>query len=128
VKKSQIPGAGLGLFAKRDLGEGELREPLRGELISEKEVNILYRRGVKFNNLMSAGAGLVWDCANTQSLAKYANTLKEVNMLTFPSLHINSAFQDLQEKEDFTYLVNFTSIRKDEEIFVDYGNKFKEFP
>jgi hypothetical protein len=127
VKNSQIPGAGLGLFAKRDLSAGELREPLRGELTSEKTVNKLFQRGVKFSNLMSAGAGMVWDCANTESFAKYANTLTKSNILEFPSLHINSIFQDIQEKEDFAYLVNLTNIRKDDEIFVDYGNRFK-FP
>jgi len=54
VKPSQIPGAGLGLFTKRDFNKGEILTEYKGKVISSKysyhKVFAYENKMIKINN------------------------------------------------------------------------------
>ena len=119
IKKSQIPGAGKGLFTNKDIKKGAKIIEYRGEILNEKEFNkraekneIYYVFFVKKN--------LYIDPMHTpQYKARYVNDAAGFNRVK--GLRNNSYFDVIDNR---CFIISSRNIKAGEEIFVSYTKSY----
>ena len=117
VKKSTVPGAGLGLFSTKPIPKGSRIVEYKGKITTWKDVD--HKKGtngyiyyVKRNHVIDAGT-------YTKALARYANDAKGLNRksgLTNNSAYIEDGLR--------VYIEAKKDIPSGSEILVDYGKEY----
>jgi SET domain-containing protein len=119
VKKSQLPGAGKGLFTTKPIKKGTKIIEYRGEIIEWKE----YRKRVKEEKdgyLFFIRRNKCIDAYNTpQYKARYANDANGI--VRVKGLKNNAQYEIHNDK---CYIVATRDIKAGEEIFVDYTKEY----
>lgn len=119
VKKSQLPGAGKGLFTTKPIKKGTKIIEYRGEIIEWKE----YRKRVKEEKdgyLFFIRRNKCIDAYNTpQYKARYANDANGI--VRVKGLKNNAQYEI---HNDRCYIVATRDIKAGEEIFVDYSKEY----
>jgi hypothetical protein len=100
LKKSQIPGAGKGLFTRIDISKGQLIVEYKGKLVLWKDVKHE-------------------DGYNLKSFGRYANDARGFSKIT--GLKNNSEYVVKRNK---CYLSAIRKIHKGEEILIPYGKAY----
>ncbi len=119
VKKSKIPGAGKGLYTKRDIKKGERFLEYLGEIITEKELdrraeNDLYGYAFYISKKKCI------DAYNTpQALARFANDAKGLTRVD--GLKNNSCYDIWKNR---AWILAEKNIKAGEEILVSYGAEY----
>ena len=117
VKRSRLPGAGNGLFAKRFIPKGMLIVEYKGRITTWKDVEhhegsngyIYY---VKRNHVI--------DASRTRSaLARYANDARGLGRVK--GLYNNAEYVEVGHK---VFIKSTKDIEAGEEIFVAYGKEY----
>lgn len=121
IRKSNIPGAGKGLFAKRLFRRGERVVEYEGEVITWAQCR-------KRNEKME-GVGAYYfyisnrkcvDAQNTlEAFARYANDA--AGLVRLPGIRNNARYEVYRGKP---YIVASRNIPEGEEIFVSYGKEY----
>ena len=121
VKKSKIPGAGKGLFAKEMFKRNDKVIEYTGEIITWKECQ-------KRNEALD-GVGLYYfyvsdkKCIDAQnvpeSLARYANDA--AGFVRLPGFRNNARFEVIKSKP---YIIASRNIKPGDEIYVSYGKEY----
>jgi SET domain-containing protein len=117
VKKSGLPGAGKGLFAKKFIPKGARIVEYKGKITTWKEVdshdgNNGYIYYVKRNYVIDASG-------NSKALARYANDAKGLTRVKGIS---NNAHY--QEEGNRVFIEAIKDIPAGSEIFVEYGKEY----
>ncbi|MEO8852793.1 MAG: SET domain-containing protein-lysine N-methyltransferase [Ginsengibacter sp.] len=117
VKKSNIPGAGKGLFTKQFIAKGKLIVEYKGRITTWKEV----LNGKVFNGyVFYLNRSHVIDCMPCKkALARFANDANGLNKIG--NLRNNSKFIIEQNK---VYIHASKDICAGEEILVSYGRDY----
>lgn len=119
VKKSQLPGAGKGLFTTKDIKKDSKIIEYRGEIIDWKE----YCKRVKEDKdgyLAYISRKKSIDAYNTpQYKARYANDAE--GLIKIKRLKNNAEYQIIDDK---VYIVATRDIKAGEEIFVSYSKEY----
>jgi SET domain-containing protein len=119
VKKSQLPGAGKGLFTTKPIKKGTKIIEYRGEIIQWKE----YLKRVKEEKdgyLFFIRRNKCIDAYNTpQYKARYANDANGI--IRVKGLNNNAQYEI---HNDRCYIVATRDIEAGEEIFVDYTKEY----
>ena len=121
VRRSQVPNAGMGLFARRELPRGT-KLKYRGQLMTSQQVEEKYPGDVLAPYTLSFkrfGHVFFVDASETpQHLARYANDSH--GTLFIP----NAVFRDPDPGRLWPCLYLTRSVKPGEEIFADYGRVF----
>lgn len=119
IKKSQIPGAGKGLFTTKDIKKGSKIIEYRGEIIDWKE----YCKRTKEDKdgyMAYVNRKKCIDAYNTpQYKARYANDAEGI--IRKKGLKNNAEYQII---DDRVYIVATRDIKAGEEIFVSYSKSY----
>jgi uncharacterized protein len=117
IKRSNIPQAGKGLFAKRFISKGTFIAEYKGIRKTWKEVS----EGKHFNAyIYYLTRNHVIDAKSyKKSLARYTNDAEGLNKLK--GLKNNSAYI---EQKDKVYIQALKDIPEGSEIFVSYGKEY----
>jgi SET domain-containing protein len=117
LKKSQLPNAGLGLFTKKEIPKGTRITEYKGRLRPWKEVK--HEDGYN-SYIFRLNTRLAIDAKNyLKSFGRYANDAGGVQKLK--GLRNNA---DYVVEGNKCYLDAIRTIKKGEEIFVEYGGNF----
>jgi SET domain-containing protein len=119
VKKSQIPGAGKGLYTKRDIKKGDRFLEYLGEIITEKELD---RRAEKdlYGYAFYISKKKCIDAYNSPELvARYANDAKGITRVE--GLKNNCCYDIWKNR---AWIMAEKNIKAKEEIFVSYGAEY----
>lgn len=121
IKESQIPSAGMGLWAEREFNRGKIIVKYDGEMITWKECN---RR-----NMAQEGYGCYYlfinkrKCVDAQystwAQGRYANDAAGLNRIE--GLR-NNARYEIRKGE--AYIIASRNIKAGEEILVSYGRAY----
>jgi uncharacterized protein len=121
VKKSRIPGAGKGLFAKEVFKRGDRVIEYTGEIVTWAECQ---RRNEALD-----GVGMYYfyvsdkKCIDAQhvpeSLARYANDAS--GLVRLPGFRNNARFEVIKSKP---YIIASRTIKPGDEIYVAYGKEY----
>lgn len=117
VKRSGLPGAGKGLFAKAFIPKGMLIVEYKGKITTWKDVKhddgsngyIYY---VTRNHVIDA-------CRRQSALARYANDARGIGRVK--GLVNNAEYVEIGNK---VYIKSTKDIEKGQEIFVAYGKEY----
>ncbi|REJ80151.1 MAG: SET domain-containing protein [Bacteroidetes bacterium] len=117
LKKSQLPGAGLGLFTKIDIEKGTRITEYKGRLVEWKDVK--HEDGYnayifRLNRSLAINA-----LPYKKSFGRYANDARGMKRIKG---FRNNADYIVEGKK--CYLDAIRPIKKGEEIFVEYGGNF----
>jgi len=117
VKKSNIPGAGKGLFTLQFITKGTVIVEYKGMITTWKEV----LNGKVFNGyVFYLNRGHVIDCmSNKKALARFANDAN--GLIKIENLKNNSKFIIQQNK---VYIQAVKDICAGKEILVSYGREY----
>jgi len=119
VKKSNIPNAGLGLFANRSFIPNDHICWYRGELIDQAELDRRYGDNVAMYTI-KVGKDAYIDAANTpHNIGRYANMANKRKD--------NNAKYVVSAKTKTARLVAIKNIKEGSEILVDYGSERNYF-
>jgi uncharacterized protein len=120
VDDSTIPGAGLGLFAKKDFEKDQIICEFGGELIDELEVN-KRNKDKRGDYFVDMGDDLTLDSYESDCMAKYANDARGPRKV--PGLRNNSEI--VVYSDDYSVCIVATRpIKAGEEILVEYGKSY----
>ena len=119
VMKSNIPEAGKGLFAVRDLPSGTMF-PYLGRILTQDQVDGLYGQGDSVASYVyKTRKGVCIDASGTQScLARYINDTKGTN--NEPNCRW------VEHRNGKVSVVTTRPVFKGEELYVDYGDSYWE--
>lgn len=117
IKRSQIPGAGKGLFTKCLIAKGTFIIECKGSIVTWAQV----QQAKKFNGYVYyVNKDHVIDARpHKEYIARYANDAKGTTAV--PGLKNNCCFQILDNK---FYLLAIKKIQAGEEILVTYGRHY----
>lgn len=119
VKKSQLPGAGKGLFTKKEIKKGERFIEYLGEIITEKELEKRAEQD-KYGYGFYINKKKCIDAYNTpEAIARYANDAKGFSRIK--GLRNNCCYDVWKQRG---WIKAERNIKAGEEIFVDYGNEY----
>ena len=119
VKESQIPGAGKGLFTKRDIKKGERIVEYLGEIITEAECD---RRAEKdqYGYIFFINKSRCIDAFHTpEAIARYANDAKGLSRIK--GLNNNCCYSIYQNRG---WIEAEKNIKAGSEILVSYGAEY----
>jgi SET domain-containing protein len=119
VKKSTLPGAGKGLFTKRDIKKGERFVEYLGEIITEAELdrraeNDIYGYAFYVNKQKCIDAYY-----RPEELARYANDAR--GLVRVKGIRNNSCYRISKGRG---FIEAERNIKAGEEIFVSYGAEY----
>ncbi len=117
LKKSKIPGAGIGLFTKVDISKGQLILEYKGRL--DRWADVKYEDGYnaylfKLNSKLAINA-----LTYKKSMGRYANDARGLQKIT--GIRNNSEYIVKKEK---CYIASIRKIYEGEEILVPYGKAY----
>ncbi len=119
VKKSQIPGAGKGLFTNKDIKKGERIIEYLGEIITGAECN---RRAAadKFGYIFEVTKNKFIDAYQTpEALARYANDAKGLTKVK--GINNNCCYEVWKSRG---WILAEKNIKAGSEILVSYGAEY----
>jgi SET domain-containing protein len=120
VKKSQIPGAGKGLFAKRDFKKGERILEYLGEIITDAECDRRAEEHDQYGYIFYISKKKCVDAYHTpEHLARYANDAKGLTKVK--GLNNNCCYSIYKQSG---WIKAEKNIKVGEEIFVSYGAEY----
>ncbi|PIC16321.1 hypothetical protein B9Z55_022966 [Caenorhabditis nigoni] len=114
VSKSKVPGAGFGVFAKRDIKKGEIVGEYTGEQISENEAerrDLVYHYGTSYIYHLPYSIGAL-DSAIAGNETRFINHSNTPNLTTI--------FRTSKGEPKVAFVAD-QDIKKDEEMFFPYG-------
>jgi uncharacterized protein len=117
IKKSTIPGAGKGVFTKIDIKKGDVITELVGPIITTKEYNALSDLEQNYTFYISRNS-ILNSYPATEQFARYIN---DANGSSKTRKKNNTEFLVKRKR---VYIVATTNIKKDSELFVDYGEDY----
>lgn len=120
VSLSQLPDSGNGLYCTINIYKDEIIAKFKGEHLTDKQAQLRASRQMD-KYFIQLGDGSILDSMKTNCFAKFANDVKGSTMSKFK----NNAKISLDEFENVC-LVATRKIKKDEEIFCNYGKKYWE--
>lgn len=119
VKKSQIPGAGKGLFTKVDIKRGARITEYAGKIKKWKDIKDVE---IKNRYLLYMNKNHVIDAeGNTECFGMYANDARGLNKEAH--LKNNASYYIFGKK---VFITASRNIKAGEEIFVSYGKEYWE--
>lgn len=119
VKKSQIPGAGKGLYTKRDIKKGERFLEYLGEIITEKELDARAENDF-YGYAFYISKKKCIDAYNTpDAIARYANDAKGLTRVEGLK---NNCCYDVWKNGG--WIKAERNIKAGEEILVSYGKEY----
>ena len=118
VDKSQIEGAGKGLYTIVDIDKDEVICIYTGKSLTNKEAEELVKKGkdLYFIKMLD---GTIFDSGNARCFAKYANDAEGFGKTKFK----NNSKITLDDDEKPCIMAT-RNIKAGEEIFVGYGKKY----
>lgn len=117
VRKSQLPGAGKGLFTAKYIPKGTRIVEYKGRVTSWKDVD---HKGGSNGYIYYISRNHVIDASrNTKALARYANDGR--GLYRIPGIVNNAAYVEDDKK---VYIESIRDIAPGEEIFVSYGKEY----
>jgi len=118
IKKSGIPNAGMGLFAKREFKKNEVIGEYYGEQVNASQLKSRYGQSTAPYALQAGG--VIFDAACKRSLMSVANARKnfsQANAKFSNSLNANGRVNVRAKKK----------IKAGKEVFVHYGSDYWKF-
>ena len=120
VKKSQLPGAGKGLYTKEFIEEGTAIVEYKGEIIDDKESERRAEEEDIYGYMFFINKKRCIDAYHTpQHVARYANDARGIARVK--GLKNNSDYEIVKKK---CFITATKDIQPGEEIFVDYGKEY----
>jgi hypothetical protein len=118
IKRSQIKGAGKGLFTAIDIYKDEVITYFDGEIIDDDEA---FRRAEKGKDkyFVILPEGKVMDSMPVDCFAKYAN-----DAAAYPNGEFRNNANISLDDDDLPCLTAARKIKAGEEIFCGYGKKY----
>jgi SET domain-containing protein len=123
IKPSQIPGAGLGLYAEKDISKDTMITPYLGKKVTREEYNSIHAKKEHWYMFTMP------ECANEPNFP-YIDGDREhfASKVNFAPSEINGKQTNLQNvhflkhcEEPYVRLYASRNIKKGEELFVSYG-------
>lgn len=118
TKKSQIKGAGEGLFTSKDIKRDEVIVPFNGELLTDRQVTIRLNRG-EDSYFVETNDETIMDSMKVRGMAKFANDAVGLSKTGFR----NNALITFDD-DDNVCLSAIRKIKAGEEIFTAYGKEY----
>lgn len=119
IKKSNIPGAGKGLFTDTPIKKGKRILEYTGEIITYKEYGERVKQD-RYGYLFYISKSRCIDAYNCpESLGRYSNDAKGITGV--PGLSNNAKYEIRGNK---CYIISFRSIPADAEILTGYGAEY----
>jgi hypothetical protein len=119
VKRSTLPGAGKGLFAKRTIKKGERFIEYGGEIITEAELNRRAENDI-YGYSFYINRNRVIDAYYTpDQLARYANDARGLKRIK--GIRNNCSYVIYNHR---CWIMAERTLKPGEEIFVGYGNEY----
>jgi SET domain-containing protein len=119
VKKSKIPGAGKGLFTKRDIKKGERIVEYLGEIVTEAELNRRADKDIYGYSFYISKKKCIDAYYTPDELARYANDAKGLTKVK--GITNNCAYVIYKNSG---WISAEKNIKAGEEIFVSYGAEY----
>jgi len=120
VKKSQLPGAGKGLYTKEFIKKGTAIVEYKGEIIDDKESERRAEEEDIYGYMFYINKKHCIDAYyTTQHVARYANDARGIARVK--GLKNNSDYEIVKKK---CFITATRDIQPGEEIFVDYGKEY----
>jgi uncharacterized protein len=117
VKKSQLPGAGKGLFTMKYIPKGSRIVEYKGKVSSWKEVD--HKKGSNGYIYYISRNHVIDASKNTRALARYANDGR--GLYRIPGVVNNAGYV---EDDNKVYIESIRDIAPGEEILVSYGKEY----
>jgi SET domain-containing protein len=117
LKKSKLPGAGLGLFTRTDIPKGKIIVEYKGRLVSWPKVKHTDGKNVYLFKLNSKLA--IDGRPYKKTFGRYANDARGINKII--GLRNNSEYL---VKKNKCFISSIRKIHKGEEILVPYGKAY----
>lgn len=119
VKKSTLPGAGKGLFTKRDIKKGERFVEYLGEVITEAELDRRAENDIYGYAFFISKKKCIDAYYTPEALARYANDAKGI--VKIKGLRNNCCYTIWKQRG---WIQAERNIKAGEEIFVSYGAEY----
>ncbi|MBN8696298.1 MAG: SET domain-containing protein [Bacteroidetes bacterium] len=119
VKKSTLPGAGKGLFTKRDIKKGERIIEYLGEIITEKELDKRAEKDIYGYAMFISKKKCIDAYFTPNELARYANDAKGLSKVK--GLNNNASYEVWRNRG---WIKAEKDIPAGSEIFVSYGAEY----
>jgi SET domain-containing protein len=119
VKRSTLPGAGKGLFAKRDIRKGERFVEYGGEIITEGELNRRAEKNVYGYSFYINNRRVIDAYYTPGELARYANDAHGIQRKK--GVKNNCSYVIYNHR---CWIMAERTIKAGEEIFVGYGASY----
>ncbi len=127
LKQSNIPKAGLGLFAKIDIPQGTILGEYRGTIIYKGMMpDLLFGKCIRLNDQMD-----IWgsNCAvvHSNDIVVWKDDYTDEDIKSFAEAKAFPTHPDLQYNAGFSktfskvFLVSLKDIKKGDEIYCSYG-------
>jgi SET domain-containing protein len=118
TKASQIKGAGMGLFTKKDIKRDEVIVRFHGELLTDRQVTVRLNKG-EDSYFVETNDETIMDSMKVPGLAKYANDAVGLGDTGFK----NNALITFDD-DDNVCLTAMRKIKAGDEIFTAYGKEY----
>lgn len=119
VKKSTLPGAGKGLFTKRDIKKGERFVEYLGEVITEAELDRRAENDIYGYAFFISKKKCIDAYYQPDALARYANDAKGI--VRIKGIKNNCCYTIWKQRG---WIQAERNIKAGEEIFVSYGAEY----
>jgi SET domain-containing protein len=119
VKKSQIPGAGKGLYTKRDFKKGERLIEYTGEIITEKELDARAEKDIFGYAFYISKKKCIDAYYMPEVIARYANDAKGLTRVE--GLKNNCCYEVWKNRG---WIKAEKNIKAGDEILVSYGAEY----
>ena len=119
VKKSQIPGAGKGLYTKRDFKKGDRLIEYTGEIITEKELDARAEKDIFGYAFYISKNKCIDAYYMPEVLARYANDAKGLTRVE--GLKNNCCYEVWKNRG---WIKAEKNIKAGDEILVSYGTEY----
>lgn len=119
VKKSTLPGAGKGLFTKRDIKKGERFVEYLGEVITEAELDRRAENDIYGYAFFISKKKCIDAYYQPEALARYANDAKGI--VRIKGIKNNCCYTIWKQRG---WIQAERNIKAGEEIFVSYGAEY----
>jgi SET domain-containing protein len=119
VKKSTLPGAGKGLFTKRDIKKGEKFLEYLGEIITEAELDRRAENDIYGYAFYISKKKCIDAYYRPEALARYANDAKGI--VQIKGIKNNCCYRVFKNRG---WIEAERNIKAGEEIFVSYGAEY----
>ncbi len=119
VKKSTIPGAGMGMFTKRDIKKGERIIEYTGEIVTEAELDRRAEKDIYGYAFYISKRKCIDAFYMPEVIARYANDAKGLTRVE--GLKNNCSYDIWKNRG---WIKADRNIKAGEEIFVSYGAEY----